>query len=204
MGLFGKKCSVCGAKLPDKRQYKGVCNVCGMNYQMFSQQMKDTINLVEGAKTALTGYNRCLFGMRLTELLAPYVEAHLYSFPQGDTEAQMKYFKDAAWKYSDKICAENAKKNYARKIGIAPFSHYKMYHNPKFQPKEGGCKACGEMVPINKAGYCLDCISRVTTIQRKELEEYKASHNIDGMAENDVVIAAIRQKLMEEQTSASL
>lgn len=202
MGLFSKKCSVCGAKLPDKRRFKGVCNACGMNYHMYTKQMHDSIVLVDGAKTPMTGYNRCLFALRLAELLQPFAKANLYSYPQGSYEMTQEYLTRKAMEYKKMIWAQNSKKSYERKVGLPPISHYKKLYNPKYQGKEGCCKGCWGPKALNGAGYCLDCIIRASSIPIPELDAFKASHNTDGLSEDEIICDAIKEKLLRERDQA--
>ena len=182
MGLFAKKCSVCGCKLPDKRKFKGVCNPCGMDYQTLTKQMSDTLSLVDTAKTAATGYNRCLLGMRLSK----------------------RYFEDMAIKYVQQIRKENEGKKYDRKIGVAPFSHYKKLQNAKVKQPDGGCKACWEVAPLNKAGYCLECLARGTSVTAGEIAEYSLTHDIDGLSGDDIRKAATSWKLGRSALNAGI
>lgn len=199
MGLFAKKCSVCGRKLPDKRKFKGVCDPCGMDYQTLTKQMSDTLSLVETAKTPATGYNRCLLGMRLSKRLAPFAKAGLYSFQDGSVEDQVRYFEDAGMKYVQQIRTENEKKKYDRKIGVAPFSHHAKLQNAKVKQPEGGCKACWEVAPLNKAGYCFECIVRGTSVTGGEVAAYSLAHDITGLSRDEIITATIRWKLRKEQ-----
>lgn len=120
MGLFAKKCSVCGCKLPDKRKFKGVCNPCGMDYQTLTKQMSDTLSLVDTA-----------------------------------------------------------------------------------QP-DGGCKACWEVAPLNKAGYCLECLARGTSVTAGEIAEYSLTHDIDGLSGDDIRKAATSWKLGRSALNAGI
>ncbi|RKI66957.1 hypothetical protein D7V91_11455 [bacterium 1xD42-67] len=204
MGLFSKKCSVCGRTLPDKRKYKGVCDPCGMDYHTLTKQMSDTLSLVETAKTATTGYNRCLLGMRLSKRLAPFAKAGLYSFPDGSMDDQIRHFEDMAIKYVQQIRKENEGKKYDRKVGVAPFSHYKKLQNAKAKQPDGGCKACWEVAPLNKAGYCLECLARGTSISGGEIAEYSLTHDITGLSGDEIRKAATRWKLGRSVLNASL
>lgn len=204
MGLFAKKCSVCGCKLPDKRKFKGVCNPCGMDYQTLTKQMSDTLSLVETAKTSVTGYNRCLLGMRLSKRLAPFAKAGLYSFQDGSMEDQVRYFEDMAVKYVQQIRKENEGKKYDRKIGVAPFSHHTKLQNAKVKQPEGGCKACWAVAPLNKAGYCMECLARATSVTAGEIAEYSLTHDITGLSGDDIRKAATRWKLGRSIRDAGL
>ena len=204
MGIFSKRCSVCGRKLPDKRKFKGVCDTCGMTYKSLKKQMEDTLTLVEGAKTAVTGYNRCLFGLRLVERLSPYSRAGLYTFPQKTAEAQAEYFKKRAVFYIGQIREANEKKKYDRKIGVAPLSHYKAYQNPSIKTTEGSCKGCWEVKPLNKAGYCFDCLVRATTVTAQDLAAYALTHETKDLSREEIIEAAIRLKLKREAKDAGL
>lgn len=169
---------------------------------MYTKQMYDSMVLVDGAKTPMTGYNRCLFALRLAELLQPFAKANLYSYPQGSYELTQEYLTRKAMEYKKMIWAQNSKKSYERKVGLPPISHYKKLHNPKYQGKEGCCKGCWGPKALNGAGYCLDCIIRASSIPIPELDAFKASHNTDGLSEDEIICDAIKEKLLRERDQA--
>lgn len=167
MALFGKKCSVCGRKLPEKRKYKGVCDPCGMDYWRISKQLEDTIRIVENTKNPLTGYNRCLFGLELSDEFAPFVNAGISKFPQGKNLSEQKnFFVRVSKLFLSEICRKNQTRKYEKRIGLPDLADYKRLSRIKnSQIAPGSCKACCRVNGVlNEAGYCRQCLDRAAAI----------------------------------------
>lgn len=204
MGLFSKRCSVCGRKLPDKRKFKGVCDFCGMNYKTFSKQMNDTITIVKNGKNVVTCYNRCLFGLNLTDSLRRYEDAGLYTFPAGSADAQKKFFIKCSQDFRRQVELQNEKKKYSQKIGLAPLSFYtQLYGKNSTEWKEGYCKACHKNSETNDVGYCFDCIYRATALLNTEKEIYIHTHDVSKLPDQEITDAAIKEKLLIQKHSES-
>ncbi len=173
MALFGKKCSVCGRKLPEKRKYKGVCDPCGMDYWRISKQLEDTIEIVEHTKNPVTGYDRCILGLELSDNFLPFVKAGISKFPRGKNLLEQKnFFVNVSKVFLNEIRRKNEKRKYEKKIGLPDLMEYKRLSritNSQLAP--GCCKACcrvnGE---LNEAGYCRRCLVQATAIT---LEDFK-------------------------------
>lgn len=187
MGIFAKRCSVCGAKLPDKRQYKGVCNPCGMDFHRLKAQLFETADIVEHTKNSVTGFHRCVFGLGLSDDFARFVKAGLSKFPNGpDLESQRKFFTDSAIGFADDICQKNEKRKYSKKVGIHRLSEYKRLYHPTSKVVPGSCKSCYKVNgELNGAGYCRDCISLATSLCFSDFEKLAKAGRIpaDGLEE---------------------
>lgn len=189
MGLFAKKCSVCGRKLPEKRHFKGVCDPCGMDYHRIKKQLEETIDLVERTKNPATGYDRCILGLELSDQFAPFVKANLAKFPRGTTLSDQKnFFLDISNNFLYDIRQKNEKKKYSKKVGLPNLIDYKRLSRiTNSQIKPGSCKACykpGE--ELNEAGYCRECLMRATVITFSDFENMV----IEGLLPNTTAEAA--------------
>lgn len=188
MGLFAKKCSVCGGKLPDKRKFKGVCDPCGMDYSRLKKQLFETAEIVENTKNPVTGFDRCIFGLGLAEDFERFVKAGFSKYPCGsDLEEQKKVFTDAAVKFARDIQQKNEKRKYSKKVGVHFIPEYKrLYHLSDDQVKPGSCMSCRKLNgDLNGAGYCRDCISRATSLCLSDFEKLAKAGIIpaDGLEE---------------------
>lgn len=200
MGIFQKKCAVCGCALPEKRKKKDVCDLCAIQYRIASEQFRETAELSDNAKNPLVGFDRCLFGIALLSELRPFVDAGLVKYGRGMTrEGWVSHFVERANVFQKKLAEKNDKRKYEKKIGIPDISHWKKILEYR-RGKTGGladdcCKGCWEVEELNGAGYCHDCLRRATMASQEELDEFTSSGAADGLSGDGLMFALIDWKL---------
>lgn len=194
MSLFAKRCSVCGKKLSDKCKFKGVCDPCGMDFTRIKQQLFETAEIVESAKNPVTGFDRCIFGLGLSDDFERFVKAGLAKFPCGfGLEDQKKFFVDAAVSFAKDIQQKNEKRKYSKKVGVHFIPEYKrLYHLSDSQVKPSSCMSCRKVNgELNGVGYCQDCISRATSLSLSDFEKLAKAGRIpsDGLEDRYKAVA---------------
>lgn len=197
MALFSKKCKVCKCKLPDKRKYTNVCDKCGMEIKRISKQIDDSIRIVNETKNPVTGYDRCLLILSLTEQYHPYVDAGMCRYPHNMCFEEMKNkYISRAEEFGYEVRSKNETKKAKQIIGIPPLYHYKNLQNPKITlDTKSLCKACGLFSRFNDSKYCLTCLCMGITVNKEELEKYCLQQNIPYSEDNGTVSNAIKQKV---------
>ena len=200
MGLFVKRCSVCDRKLPDKRMFKGVCDRCGMDFKRIKRQLEETCDIVESTKNPITGYDRCLLGLGLTDDFRRFVDAKLSRFPRGNTfEEQRDFFISATSVFVKEIRAKNEKRKYSKKVGFPSLDTYKRLYNSTSKTSNATvCKGCWEAGKrLNDAGYCPYCLARATTITLSDFKELVNDGLVNiGNAAPETVFKSVGDKVL--------
>lgn len=196
MGLFSKRCVVCQGKLPDKRRYKGLCIPCGYEYGRITGQLEDTVRIVTSTKTARTGFDRCLFGLELTEDYARFVNRGIVSYPEKRSREEMvAFFKDHAMGFVETIRTQNEKRKYDKKVGVPTLAHYKKLRTSKSELPADVCRGCWTNKKDNAAGYCRECIIRATTMPRAEIAILYKLPQFQSLKEEALAKALLNFKL---------
>lgn len=195
MGLFSKKCEVCGTRLPDNRRYKGVCNPCGDTYKMLKGQIEDTLAVIERAKNAVTCYDRCLFGMGLITEFRRFVDAGFCKYPGGRSfDEWASYLAEKANAFALVIREQNEKRKFDKKVGIPHFGNWKrLYKLSSAEP--GACKGCWANPAVNDAGFCLTCLVVGTGANQDDMDAFLSSGGGSGLSGEDLTIALLKWKL---------
>lgn len=181
--------------MPDKPKYKGVCNPCGQTYNRLRGQIDDTVAIIERAKSAVTCYDRCMFGMGLITEFRSFVDNGVGSYPGGRSLAEMsRYFLEKAEAFADVIRGQNEKRVFDKKVGLPHFSHWKrLYKLASAEP--GACKGCWTHPAENGAGFCRACLLMGTTANQSEMDAFVASGDAEGIVGDELPMALLNWKL---------